>query len=379
MMWILFLVGSYPYLGYPLLAYVLGELRRRSVSANSEYRCSTTVVISAFNEAGSIRETVLNKLQQTYPAELLDVLVISDGSDDGTDEIVLAIANDQPRVKLIRQEPRKGKTAAINLAMEKVTSQIVVFSDANSMYHSRAIERLIANFADPSVGYVTGSMRYVTKEGSLVGDGCDGYMRYENWLREVETRIGSVVGVDGGIDAVRRSLFQRMRPDQLPDFVLPLRVVAQGARVVYEPTAILEEESLSASASEYRMRVRVALRAFWAIWDERRLLNPARFGVFSFQLWSHKLLRYLSFLPLTTFLVLSFLQFHQSWLLKAVLVGEALFAILVALAGLGIRRVLGLPLPTYCHYFALLNWTSAVAFLQFLRGKKKVLWAPRQG
>ena len=134
--------------------------------------------------------------------------------------------------------------------------------------------------------------------GSLVGDGCTAYMRYENKLRSWESAVGSVVGADGGVDAVRRSLYRPMRFDQLPDFVLPLSVVEQGYRAVYVPEAVLEEETLASEAAEYRMRVRVALRALWALWDKRALLNPVRFPLFSWQLASHKLLRYLSFAPL---------------------------------------------------------------------------------
>ncbi len=173
------------------------------------------------------------------------MIVISDASDDGTDEIVGRVASEHPgRVRLLRQEPREGKTAALNLAVPQARGEIVVFADANSIYGPDALRRLARNFADPAVGYVTGKMVYVNPDGSLVGDGCSAYMKLENWLRAQETRIGSVVGVDGGVDAVRRRLYRPMRADQLPDFVLPLAVVEQGARVVYEPDALLTEHAL---------------------------------------------------------------------------------------------------------------------------------------
>ena len=138
-------------------------------------------------------------------------------------------------VHLIRQEPRAGKTLALNLAVGRAKGEIIVFSDANSSYSPDALRCLVENFNDPEVGYVTGKMIYTNPDGSPVGDGCTAYMKYENFLRTLETRIGSMVGVDGGIDAVRKSLYRPMNPDQLPDFVLPLRVVEQGFRVVYEP------------------------------------------------------------------------------------------------------------------------------------------------
>jgi len=194
---------------------------------------------------------------------------------------------------------------------EQFDDTVEQFADANSLYRPDAIAKLVRNFADPQVGYVTGSMRYVSADGSMVGDGCSAYMRYENALRLAETRLGSIVGVDGGVDAIRRNLYQPMRADQLPDFVAPLSVAEQGFRVIYEPDAVLTEETLSVQSQEYRMRVRVALRAFWALWDKRTLLNPFRFGLYAWQLWSHKLLRYLSFVPLAAAMALNWVLLPQ--------------------------------------------------------------------
>jgi len=377
--WTCLLLGLYPYVGYPALAWLFARLINRGVAADAGYTPAVTVVISAYNEDRHIRATVLNKLEQDYPSHLLDVIVMSDGSEDGTDDILREICTTHPRVRFFRQEPRAGKTSALNAALGHVQSEVVVFSDANSIYRPDTIRRLVANFADSSVGYVTGSMRYVNPDGSLVGDGCSAFMRYENWLREVETRIGAVVGVDGGVDAVRRALYRPMRADQLPDFVLPLTVVEQGARVVYEPEAILNEDTLTTQSSEYRMRVRVALRAFWALWDKRGLLNPLRTGVFALQLWSHKALRYLSFLPLALTIVLNWVLVSHGFIYILGIAGQVMFALMLLLAHRGRREVGGLALPAYCDYFALVNWASAVAFLQFLRGEKKVIWQPRQG
>jgi hypothetical protein len=221
-------------------------------------------------------------------------------------------------------------------------------------------------------------MVYVTQAGSAVGDGLGAYMRLENWLRAQETRIGSVVGVDGGIDAVRKRLYRGMTADQLPDFVLPLDVVQQCARVVYEPEALLQEESLASGEQEFRMRVRVALRALWALSDKRALLNPLRHGVFAFQLASHKLLRYLSFAPLAVAFVAGLWLAPRGgvypWLAAAQVA-------VLALAWLGWRGH-GLPgskLQKFSLYFVLVNLASALAARRFLRGEKVVLWQPRVG
>jgi len=305
--------------------------------------------------------------------------VVSDGSTDGTDQVLTRLALQDARITFFRQEPRAGKTAALNQLLERARGEIVVFADANSMYRSDTVRQLVTPFADPHVGYASGRMLYVDPEGSLVGDGCTAYMRYENALRALESAVGSVVGVDGGVDAIRRSLYRPMRPEQLPDFVLPLAVVEQGYRVVYVPEAVLEEETLTSESAEYRMRVRVALRALWALWDKRTVFNPLRFPLFSWQLASHKALRYLSFLPLAAAAVMNWLLVKRGWIYGVLAVGQCCTAVLALLAVGGPPRLRRFFLARYCYYFLLLNWASAVALVRFLRGQKQVLWQPRTG
>jgi cellulose synthase/poly-beta-1,6-N-acetylglucosamine synthase-like glycosyltransferase len=377
--WILVFFGVYPYALYPVLVRVLGALVRRPVAADDAYRPRVTVLTAAFNEAAHIEATVRNKLAQDYPPGLLEVIVVSDESTDRTDEIVQRLAVESGRVRLLRQVPRQGKTAGLNLAIGEARGEIIVFADANSIYRPQAIATLVRNFADPHVGYVTGKMVYVNPDGSLVGDGCSAFMRYENALRGAETAVGSIVGVDGGVDAVRRQLYRPMRADQLPDFVLPLVVVQQGYRVVYEPAAVLTEETLTEQSSEYRMRVRVALRAFWALWDMRGLLNPLRHGLFAWQLMSHKLLRYLSFVPLGIAVVVNWYLLDHGWPYVMGAAAQVVFAVFALAAIAGPRALARSAFSRYCFYFALLNWACAVAFMRFARGHKQVLWQPRTG
>jgi cellulose synthase/poly-beta-1,6-N-acetylglucosamine synthase-like glycosyltransferase len=376
--WTCLLAGLYPYALYPLCVAVLSLIAPRRVRAGP-VTPTVTVVTSAFNEATHIEATVRNKLSQDYPAALLDVMVVSDGSTDGTDEILKALALEEPRVRYFRQEPRGGKTAALNALVERARGEIVVFADANSMYRADAVRRLVSVFADPEVGYVSGRMLYVDPLGSLVGDGCTAYMRYENALRVHESQIGSAVGADGGIDAVRRSLYQPMKAEQLPDFVLPLGVVEQGYRSVHVSDAVLEEETLSSEAAEYRMRVRVALRGLWAIWDKRALLNPLRYPLFSWQLASHKVLRYLSFMPLAVAAVLNWMLLWASPLYRVLAAVQCAGALLALGAAFGPPWLRAFALARYAYYFLLLNRASAVAFARFMKGEKQVLWQPRTG
>lgn len=366
---------TYVYVGYPVLAWLAAAIVDRRVARDSGYGPRVAIVIAAHNEAKHIDATLRNKLELDYPAEKLSITVVSDGSTDGTDEIVQGYAG---RVKLLRQEPRSGKTAALNMAIARAEGEVLVFSDANSMYAPDAISRLVANFADTTVGYVTGKMLYTNPDGSLVGDGCSAYMKYENALRRAEARFGSVIGVDGGIDAVRRELYVPMRADQLPDFVLPLSVAAAGFRVVYEPTALLHEPALTKPQDEYRMRVRVTLRALWALWDWKSLLNPLRTPVLAWEILSHKLMRYLAFLPLIGLLVSSFVLWRHGDAF-AVVGGAQLVGYILALAGwlFSTRRagaILGFP-----FYFLMLNIACALAVVKFLLGKKQAIWTPRTG
>lgn len=363
----------YVYAGYPLCLYALARLRS-DPPRRAAFQPMVTIIIPAYNEAKVIAATIENKLALDYPAEKREIIVVSDESSDGTDDIVRGYAD--CGVALLRQEPRQGKTAGLNRAVSMARGEILVFSDANSMYAPDALTHLVSNFADARVGYVTGKMVYTDAEGTVVGDGCSAYMRYENSLRAMESDIGSLVGVDGGVDACRRSLYRDMRADQLPDFVLPLSVVSQGYRVVYEPRALLKEHSLTTGAAEYRMRVRVALRAMWALRDMRHLLNVARFGVYSWQMFSHKVLRYLVIVPMVAALVTNLLLIHVPFYL-VLFVGQVAFYLLAWKGSQG-----GGNQPVYVslpYYFTVLNLACGHALYRFLKGEKQVLWTPRVG
>lgn len=377
--WFSFTLLAYVYVGYPLLVTIAGRLRVRSVQQR-DIAPRVSILISAYNEARHIEATVRNKIELDYPASSLEVIVISDGSTDGTDAIVQRLEREFPgRVRLLVQNPRQGKTAALNRAVSEASGEILVFSDANSLYERDALRRLIRNFADPQVGYVSGKMLYGSPGDATVGEACSAYMRYENFLREQETRIGSIVGVDGGIDAVRKILYRAMRPDQLPDFVLPLGVVEQGYRVVYEPDAVLREEALKSARDEYRMRVRVSLRALWALWDMRQLLSPRRDRLFAWQLLSHKWLRYLAFAFMLGAVAANAALWDVHEFYRWTLAMQAAFY-LAALAGYLLDRI-GRQNRLFFipYYFVLINVGAAHACGKFLAGQKQVLWNPRAG
>jgi cellulose synthase/poly-beta-1,6-N-acetylglucosamine synthase-like glycosyltransferase len=377
--WVCLGMVIYIYAGYPVCVFLLSLILKRDVR-KADIEPSITVVISAFNEEREIERTVVNKLSQDYPSGRVQVLVVSDGSTDRTNEIVQGLVDrSEGRLRLLLQEPRQGKTQALNMAIRHTVADTVVFADANSIYAPNALRALVRSFADPSVGYVSGRMVYTNPMGVGIGEGSGTYMSYENVLRDLETRLGSMVGVDGGIDAIRRELYVPMRPDQLPDFVLPLSVVEKGKRVVYESDAVLYEPALSSAMEEFRMRVRVSLRALWGLYDKRSLLNPLRYPLFAWQLISHKVLRYAAFLPLAGLLIFNTAVAGEHPFFAGFLALQ-LSACAIAALGHFLRRLPAraskLLVP---YYFVILNAACVIAFWKFLTGQKMILWKPRQG
>ena len=379
--WISFFLLLYVYIGYPIVVRLLAGKIDNSIVKNLSYEPFVSILISAYNEETDIANTIRNKLELDYPKCKFEVIVVSDESSDRTDEIVQSIVEKEKEVqiRLFRQSPRKGKTSGLNLLVPEAKGEIIVFSDANSIYDKNALRILVSNFYDSSIGYVTGKMVYVNSSGAMIGDGCSAYMRYENWLRKYETLLGSVVGVDGGIDAMRKTLYQALNADQLPDFVQPLKVVENGFRVAYEERAILKEQALSNAENEYRMRVRVSLRALWALHDMKQLLNPMNFKIFYIQLISHKLFRYLAFIPQATLLMSNVFLIPMNAFYLLFFITQVLF---FSLAWMGHasknseENAVWLTLP---YYFTLLNISSMHATWRYLKGEKQIIWNPRSG
>lgn len=381
--WLCVFLVFYIYIGYPLIIKLLAK-GNKTVNKDDAFQPSVSILIAAFNEEKDIVQTLKNKLELDYPNEKLEIIVVSDESADATDAIVKGFARDlgKPlglKVSLVRQTPRAGKTSGLNLIVPQATGDIIVFSDANSLYASDALKKLVRNFADHQVGYVTGKMVYAQADGSLVGDGCSAYMKYENWMREHETQLGSIVGVDGGIDAMRKALYETLNADQLPDFVQPLKVVEKGFRVIYDEDALLKEEALDDQGREYKMRVRVSLRALWALHDMRQLLNPLKFGLFAWQMISHKVMRYLAFIPILLCFVLNLALFNSAILYLFTLIIQVIFYSLAVLGKINEGDKKAAVYFTLPYYFTLLNIACAHATFRYLRGEKQVIWKPRGG
>jgi cellulose synthase/poly-beta-1,6-N-acetylglucosamine synthase-like glycosyltransferase len=363
----------YTYVGYPLLVYLFARLRPKHVR-RAEFLPSVTVLITAYNEEKAIRQKLENTFSIDYPAEKLEILVASDGSTDKTDEIVNEFA--ARGVKLFRQEGRKGKTFTQNKAVEKATGEIILFSDATTMYKTNVLREMMPNFADSSIGCVAGKLEYVDDSGSNVGKGARSYWNYETFLKESESRACSLIGASGCLYAVRRSAYQPMYPEACSDFLICTVVYRQGLRSIYEPNAVCTEATNQKTDKEMQMRVRVIVQTFTDLWRNRRMLNPFHSGFYAVQLFSHKVLRY----SVPLFLVLVFLS--SLVLAFNSIFFQALFALqiafyLTAFIGWIMEKnrvkvgVFAIPL-----YFVLANLASVVAFYKFLHGENYARWEP---
>jgi cellulose synthase/poly-beta-1,6-N-acetylglucosamine synthase-like glycosyltransferase len=373
LLWLSVAALAYTYAGYPLLVAIVSRLWPRPVR-QGEAKPSVSVIIAAYNEERDLARKLENTLALEYPRDRLEVIVVSDGSTDGTDEIAQSFA--AHGVRLHRLTGRRGKTTAQNAAVSRSHGEILVFSDATTYCEPHVLRAMVRNFTDAAVGCVTGRVRYVDPTASAVGRGARCYWSYETFLRRHESRIGSLLGASGALYAVRRSCYVPLDQEACSDFVIATKMVEQGRRTIYEPEALCVEETNRRSEVELRMRVRIITQTLSDLWRHRAMLNPCRGGFYAVQLLSHKLLRYLvPFLLLTMLLVSAPLARVSGF--YAVLLGAQLGFYAVAAASWAVERLgLRIGLLALPQYFVLANLAVVLALYQFLRGERYARWEP---
>lgn len=375
--WGSLVVVLYVYLGYPALLRLLSLGRRGRAVRQADREPTVTLIISAYNEEAVIGQKLDNTLALDYAPARLEIVVVSDGSSDRTDEIVRAYG--AQGVRLLRVPERRGKTFGLNEAVRRTSGEVLVFSDANALYRRDALRKLVRNFADPAVGCVTGESRYVGAEASPAGRQESAYWRYERRLKLDETRLGSMVGADGAIFAVRRALYRPLDEADINDFVTPLQVVMSGYRCVYEPAAICDEQVAIRYDQEFRRKARIVNRSAYALRKLAPLLNPFRYGWFSLELLSHKILRWLVPAWLVALLGASAALAAEGGIYRAALYGQLGFYLAAAAAGLSPR----LPAPLSAvlgaaRYFCVVNLAAVVGLAKALAGRVEVVWTPER-
>lgn len=372
--WLAVFILFYIYFGYPLLLGLLAFVRQKPLKVDSNYLPSVSLIVAAYNEEMVIKEKIENSLELDYPKDKLEIIVFSDASTDRTDEIVKNYAN--RGIKLLRIEGRKGKTYCQNEAAKIAQGEILIFSDANSMYEPDAIRKLVRHFADEYVGCVSGELRY---QGTVEGEKT--YWQYDQILKKLESKVSYVVGAVGSIHAVRRELFEPLPSDVLEDLVGPLKLVLKGYKVVYEPQAVNWENTAPDQIGELHRRVRIVTQSVYSLTRYKslfNLLNPFRYGIFSIQLWSHKVLRWFSGFFLLSIFAFNIPLLDQSLAYVIIMVVQTAFYLL-ALWGFLTEAVLGQQAPKLSHvayYFLLSCCAMLKGVYDGLRGRTMVTWQP---
>ncbi len=369
--WISAVFLAYTLAGYPVMLLVMSRLRNR-VHRRQTIWPAMTVIIPAHNEGAGIREKIANTLQVDYPRDKLEIIVASDGSTDDTVEIVRSFENDG--VRLIELKEAQGKHYAQMLAREQARGEILVFTDARVLLDRGGLQKMACNFADPSVGCVSSEDRIVSA-GSKSGEGS--YVGYEMWLRRLESRVGSLVSVSGSFFGARNDLCRKWHSHQSSDFFVPLHVAEQRMRSVVDPECIGYYGVTRKGGAEFQRKVRTIVHGLDVVFSHRQVLNPLRFPVFSWQLVSHKICRWLIPFGLLGVLIGSAGLWREGnfyravFVLQAALYGSGLFA-------LAWRRLLELKGPRLAGFFLLANAATLTAWMKFCSGEKFVTWRPTQ-
>ncbi|KAA0993771.1 glycosyltransferase family 2 protein [Dyadobacter aurulentus] len=377
--WLSLIVVFYTFLGYGIVLYVLVRIRRIFKGKRVEPRIdqempSLTLIIAAYNEESIIEEKIANTLQLKYPAGKLSVVFVTDGSTDRTPELVSA----WPGIKLMHTPMRSGKILAMHRAMKEITSEISVFTDANTFLNREALLLMARHYADPKVGAVSGEKRVMQEAVSDATAGEGFYWKYESTLKKWDSELYSVVGAAGELFSVRNSLYTDVEPDTiLDDFMISMRIAQQGYRIIYEPAAYASELSSENISEELKRKVRIAAGGIQSILRLKKLLNPFHDPLLSFQYISHRVLRW----TVTPFLMLLALLLNivivaQSggWLYTLILVLQVLFYSAALLGWLLEKRRIKVKALFVPYYFCVMNYAVLAGIRRYLKGSQSAAW-----
>nr|WP_320013645.1 glycosyltransferase family 2 protein [uncultured Desulfobacter sp.] len=376
--WISCFLVLYPFVFYPLLLKLLAAKSKykSSLKEFSESWPNVTFIVSAYNEALVISEKLDNALSVEYPENKLEILVVSDASDDGTDKIVLEKAAMDSRIKLLRQNERKGKTAGLNKAMEQVTSDIVIFSDANAMYRPQAFYELTKYFKDQQIGYVVGAALYNENKKNLANKSEGTYWNSELSMKKQESDFYSVIGGDGAIYAIRRELFWPLDEDDINDLANPLQIVANGYRGIFNPKAVCYEDSAETFNKEFIRKRRIVNRSFRAVSKYIRLYDFKKHKRFLFMLISHKVLRWLTMFFVISFTISSLiLAIAGKGLIYAIVFCCVVLSAFIAIIGRRFNQNPSCPRIFYLAYYCyMVSLSGMFGIIDNFKGQYHVTW-----
>ncbi len=389
LLWTLIVAVFYTYLGYGLVIFLLVKIRRLTgrrhpVPDNLAFLPDVTLVVPAYNERDYVDDKVSNSLALEYPPEKLRLLFVTEGSNDGTTETLENWSLHNDRISVLGGSERRGKIEAVNLAMDRVHTPVVIFTDANTQLNPGAVRRIVRHFADPKVGAVAGEKRIQLLDNEAAAGSGEGlYWKYESFLKRLDTELYSVVGAAGELFAVRTELYQPVEQDTLlDDFIISLRIAERGYRVVYEPEAYALERPSASIGDEKKRKVRIAAGGFQAIARLHPLLNVFRYGWLSFQYTSHRVMRW-AVAPFCLPLILLFnavlllvpgTGWLPDWFYLSLLAAQGSFYTAAALGYYLEDRQIRVKALFVPYYFSFMNGCALLGYLRYRRGQESGMW-----
>ncbi len=385
--WIFLFILVYAYIGYPVILFVITHIKRffytNKTNTIPGYEPDVCLFVTAYNEKDFIRQKVENSFQLDYPKEKVQYVWVTDGSDDGTPDILQKF----DKLEVYHQPERKGKMHAMNRGMQFVKAPIVIFSDTNTRLNPKAIREIVACFSDPKTGCVAGEKRIVEKEADVAAAAGEGlYWKFESWVKKMDSELNSAVGAVGELFAIRRELFEEVETDTiLDDFIISLRIASKGYKIAYSPNAYAEENASLNVKEELKRKIRIAAGGIQTLFRLGGLLNPFRFGFLSWQYFSHKVLRW-TLAPISLFL-LFFINaalvwksgFYRILNFYTIFFYFQLLCYLLAFIGWYLEnKKLSFKFLFIPYYFVTVNYAAIRGMFRYFRGKQSASWEKSQ-
>lgn len=381
--WLLFFIVFYAYVGYGILLFIIIRIRRilglnKLHEKHPDYEPEVTLFIAAYNEKDFVAEKIRNSRELEYPANKLHMVWVTDGSDDGTPEVLSKYEG----IEVHHLPQRSGKIGAMNRGMEFVKTPVVVFCDANTMLGRESVRRIVKLFSDPIVGCVSGEKRIFRKEKDAAAGAGEGlYWKYESTLKKWDAELYSVVGAAGELFAIRTELYQEVERDTLlDDFIISLRVAQKGYTIQYDPEAYAIETASANVKEELKRKIRISAGGIQSVIRLRSLLNIFKYGTLSFQYISHRVLRWtlapisLLFL-IPTGLILAFDEGIIKFGFYSILFWLQLLFYLSALLGWYLEnKSIRVKLLFVPYYFFIMNLSVFLGFKRYIKGSQSVNW-----
>jgi cellulose synthase/poly-beta-1,6-N-acetylglucosamine synthase-like glycosyltransferase len=378
-LWASLFIIFYSFFGYGILLYILVKLRRaikgrRALPDNAGNWPTLTVVVSAYNEEGCIAEKIHNTLSLDYPADKVQYLFVTDGSTDATPNIIGTFQ----QIKLMHAPERRGKIAAMERAMHEVKSEIVIFTDANTMLNKRALLNICRHYHDPTVGGVSGEKRVRIDDVSDATAGEGFYWKYESALKKWDSELHTVVGAAGELFSVRTSLYKPVQPDTvLDDFMISMHIAEEGYRVIYEPEAYATEAGSENIEEELKRKIRIAAGGIQAISRLKKAINPFHNPTLTFQYISHRVLRWTvtPFLMIFSFWLNAALAYQTaSGTYIALFYLQAAFYVFAIVGWIMERKQVRIKTLFIPYYFCMMNYAIVAGIQRHLLVKQSVMW-----